>query len=211
MLKVLEGILVQSEKKRNSPNTINDPYLKWRASKRVFKAYFIHFRLLPEISFFIFLSLKIPKFRFVRKTKMEAIDSVVDPLRDFAKDSVRLVKRCHKPDRKGIYICICSCYIRFFRSVLIWIDIENFSGFEVLLMGLHGWFVMKNSPKWRSVRRLGSSLWDSLAFSWSWYSSPLTTSSSDLLRYDLNSSSIFVDLIEFYQLYWLGFLWRYFV
>ncbi|KAL9288022.1 putative protein translocase complex, SecE/Sec61-gamma subunit [Arabidopsis thaliana] len=31
---------------------------------------------------------------------MDAIDSVVDPLRDFAKDSIRLVKRCHKPDRK---------------------------------------------------------------------------------------------------------------
>uniref|UniRef100_A0A6N2NH48 Protein transport protein Sec61 subunit gamma n=1 Tax=Salix viminalis TaxID=40686 RepID=A0A6N2NH48_SALVM len=26
--------------------------------------------------------------------------SVVDPLREFAKDSVRLVKRCHKPDQK---------------------------------------------------------------------------------------------------------------
>ncbi|RRT56062.1 hypothetical protein B296_00047405 [Ensete ventricosum] len=32
---------------------------------------------------------------------MDALDSVVDPLREFAKDSVRLVKRCHKPDRKG--------------------------------------------------------------------------------------------------------------
>ncbi|CAN7039555.1 unnamed protein product [Brassica rapa subsp. trilocularis] len=32
---------------------------------------------------------------------MDAIDSVVDPLRDFAKDSIRLVKRCHKPDRKN--------------------------------------------------------------------------------------------------------------
>ncbi|ONK71451.1 uncharacterized protein A4U43_C04F8700 [Asparagus officinalis] len=31
---------------------------------------------------------------------MDAIESVVDPLRDFMKDSVRLVKRCHKPDRK---------------------------------------------------------------------------------------------------------------
>ncbi|KAJ6375371.1 hypothetical protein OIU77_000366 [Salix suchowensis] len=31
---------------------------------------------------------------------MDAIDSVVDPLRGFAKDSVRLVKRCHKPDQK---------------------------------------------------------------------------------------------------------------
>ncbi|CAN6216098.1 unnamed protein product, partial [Urochloa humidicola] len=35
-----------------------------------------------------------------RPAAMDAIDSVVDPLRDFAKDSVRLVKRCHKPDRK---------------------------------------------------------------------------------------------------------------
>ncbi|KAA8530099.1 hypothetical protein F0562_004808 [Nyssa sinensis] len=32
---------------------------------------------------------------------MDALDSVFDPLREFAKDSVRLVKRCHKPDRKG--------------------------------------------------------------------------------------------------------------
>ncbi|KAK9221904.1 hypothetical protein WN944_010335 [Citrus x changshan-huyou] len=31
---------------------------------------------------------------------MDAIDNVFDPLRDFAKDSLRLVKRCHKPDRK---------------------------------------------------------------------------------------------------------------
>lgn len=32
---------------------------------------------------------------------MDVLDSVFDPLRDFSKDSVRLVKRCHKPDRKG--------------------------------------------------------------------------------------------------------------
>ncbi|XP_048546798.1 protein transport protein Sec61 subunit gamma-like [Triticum urartu] len=31
---------------------------------------------------------------------MDAVDSVVDPLREFAEDSVRLVQRCHKPDRK---------------------------------------------------------------------------------------------------------------
>ena len=31
---------------------------------------------------------------------MDAIDQVFDPLRDFSKDSIRLVKRCHKPDRK---------------------------------------------------------------------------------------------------------------
>ncbi|KAE8797641.1 Protein transport protein Sec61 subunit gamma [Hordeum vulgare] len=32
---------------------------------------------------------------------MDAVDYVVEPLREFAKDIVRLVKRCHKPDRKG--------------------------------------------------------------------------------------------------------------
>ncbi|KAL6283805.1 hypothetical protein ACE6H2_014734 [Prunus campanulata] len=31
---------------------------------------------------------------------MDAIDSVVDPLREFSKDSIQLVQRCHKPDRK---------------------------------------------------------------------------------------------------------------
>ncbi|XP_044957248.1 protein transport protein Sec61 subunit gamma-like [Hordeum vulgare subsp. vulgare] len=31
---------------------------------------------------------------------MDVVDSVVEPLREFAKDIVRLVKRCHKPDRK---------------------------------------------------------------------------------------------------------------
>lgn len=32
---------------------------------------------------------------------MEAVDTVVRPVKDFAKDSIRLVKRCHKPDRRG--------------------------------------------------------------------------------------------------------------
>ncbi|KAL3748022.1 hypothetical protein ACJRO7_009275 [Eucalyptus globulus] len=32
---------------------------------------------------------------------MDAVDSVVDLLRDFAKDNIHLVKRCHKLDRKG--------------------------------------------------------------------------------------------------------------
>eukprot|EP00850_Spirogloea_muscicola_P013622 SM000093S24433 [mRNA] locus=s93:333194:333502:- [translate_table: standard] len=32
---------------------------------------------------------------------MDALDSVAQPMKNFAKDSIRLVKRCHKPDRKG--------------------------------------------------------------------------------------------------------------
>ncbi|RWR80045.1 protein transport protein Sec61 subunit gamma-1-like protein [Cinnamomum micranthum f. kanehirae] len=36
---------------------------------------------------------------------MDALDSVVDPLRGFAKDSARLVKRCHtNPIRKGFFV-----------------------------------------------------------------------------------------------------------
>ena len=32
---------------------------------------------------------------------MDQIVQFVDPLKQFAKDSVRLVKRCTKPDKKG--------------------------------------------------------------------------------------------------------------
>lgn len=32
--------------------------------------------------------------------RMEAVDTVVRPVKEFAKDSIRLVKRCHKPDRR---------------------------------------------------------------------------------------------------------------
>ncbi len=52
---------------------------------------------------------------------MDAIDSVVDPLREFSKDSIRLVKRCHKPDRKGIYfIHIFSIFVDF-----VWISVDR--------------------------------------------------------------------------------------
>ncbi|KAG1678398.1 hypothetical protein FOA52_015165 [Chlamydomonas sp. UWO 241] len=38
---------------------------------------------------------------------MDASDLIVKPLRDFAKSSIRLVKRCTKPDRKE-YFAVCS-------------------------------------------------------------------------------------------------------
>lgn len=31
---------------------------------------------------------------------MDTVESLAKPVREFAKDSVRLVNRCHKPDRK---------------------------------------------------------------------------------------------------------------
>ena len=83
---------------------------------------------------------------------MDAIDSVVDPLREFAKDSVRLVKRCHKPDRKGIslslYIYICGfCLdlcgsgteIRVFGAEFTKVAFRTAIGFVV--MGFVGFFV----------------------------------------------------------------------
>ena len=33
--------------------------------------------------------------------KMDQITQLVEPAKNFAKDSIRLVKRCTKPDRKG--------------------------------------------------------------------------------------------------------------
>ncbi|KAE8652379.1 hypothetical protein Csa_013907, partial [Cucumis sativus] len=49
------------------------------------------------------VSLSVPNYQnFLSSSRgTDAIDSVVDPLRAFAKDSLRLVKRCHKPDRNA--------------------------------------------------------------------------------------------------------------
>ena len=37
---------------------------------------------------------------------MEHVQNVVEPAKRFAKDSIRLVKKCTKPDRKGRIIKI---------------------------------------------------------------------------------------------------------
>lgn len=34
---------------------------------------------------------------------MDMVMQYVEPARQFAKDSIRLVKRCTKPDRKGMF------------------------------------------------------------------------------------------------------------
>lgn len=39
---------------------------------------------------------------FVVENKMDQISKLIDPSRQNAKDSLKLVKRCKKPDRKGI-------------------------------------------------------------------------------------------------------------
>ena len=39
---------------------------------------------------------------------MDVMDIVGKPVREFAKDSYRLVKRCTKPDRKGASVPPCA-------------------------------------------------------------------------------------------------------
>jgi protein transport protein SEC61 subunit gamma-like protein len=41
---------------------------------------------------------------------MDQINSYIEPAKQFAKDSYRLVQKCTKPDRKGIIFFI-SCLI----------------------------------------------------------------------------------------------------
>ncbi|XP_043725392.1 protein transport protein Sec61 subunit gamma-like [Telopea speciosissima] len=63
---------------------------------------------------------------------MDALDSVVDPLREFAKDKYRLVKHCHKPDGKEftkVTFCMAAGFIvmgfvGFFMNLIL-IPINN--------------------------------------------------------------------------------------
>lgn len=77
---------------------------------------------------------------------MDAIDSVFDPLREFAKDSTRLVKRCHKPDRKGIYgfsysiPCACTV-ILVFPFFIFWITVFWFMACSIRRI------LVQNSPR----------------------------------------------------------------
>ncbi|BFG35438.1 hypothetical protein CerSpe_217120 [Prunus speciosa] len=57
---------------------------------------------------------------------MDTIDSVVDPLRAFSKDSIRLVQRCHKPDRKE--------FIKVALRTAIGFVVMGFVGFFVKLI-----------------------------------------------------------------------------
>ncbi|VAH06260.1 unnamed protein product [Triticum turgidum subsp. durum] len=65
---------------------------------------------------------------------MDAIDSVVDPLREFAKDSVRLVKRCHKPDRKDLTLIGRAEFTKVAARMVIGFVVMGFVGFFVKLI-----------------------------------------------------------------------------
>ncbi|EMS47092.1 Protein transport protein Sec61 subunit gamma [Triticum urartu] len=65
---------------------------------------------------------------------MDAVDSVVDPLREFAKDSVRLVKRCHKPDRKDLTQIGHAEFTKVAARTVIGFVVMGFVGFFVKLI-----------------------------------------------------------------------------
>merc|ERR1711963_981814 len=63
---------------------------------------------------------------FTCNPKMDQIVQTLEPLRQFSKDSVRLVKRCTKPDRKEFQKIAVATAIRF--------AIMGFIGFFVKLI-----------------------------------------------------------------------------
>ena len=84
---------------------------------------------------------------------MDQIVQFVDPLRQFAKDSVRLVKRCTKPDKKGnilfskikafirkIYEAVCPNFI-LFHSISEFQKIAVATAIGFAIMGFIGFFV----------------------------------------------------------------------
>jgi hypothetical protein len=64
---------------------------------------------------------------------MEQIVAYVKPLKDFSKDSMRLVKRCTKPDLKGKplidFRCeMIFCWQNFKRLLLLhWLDLPSWA------------------------------------------------------------------------------------
>ena len=75
---------------------------------------------------------------------MDQVEQVFRPLQDFAKDSMRLVKRCTKPDMKGRSVRKCMCerekmsFFGFFTEFQR-IALATAIGFAV--MGFIGFFV----------------------------------------------------------------------
>ena len=95
--------------------------------------------------------------------KMDQIISAVEPLRQFSKDSLRLVKRCTKPDRKGE---------KYYKSKV--------DGFINNLYNMKGRIdqsivFFQSSRRSRQRRQSVSPSWDSSGSSWSSSTFPSTT------------------------------------
>ena len=83
------------------------------------------------------------------------MDSVVLPLKDFAKNSVRLVKRCTKPDRRG----------------MTWNSRMSSASLGVYVVSRSGTALVQSSTRYAAAQLSASWLWASSASSSSSYSS----------------------------------------
>lgn len=84
------------------------------------------------------------------------MESVLEPLKEFSKNSVRLVKRCTKPDRKGML----QINLIFFEG-LMWVFFllwYSSSYHQLKLLGL----CLQNSTRSAYRQHWGSSSWASL-------------------------------------------------
>ena len=66
---------------------------------------------------------------------MDQITNALEPCKQFAKDSMRLVKRCTKPDRKG------SSYFLLIASKILYCSIATVFILTVPFLVLNGFFL----------------------------------------------------------------------
>ncbi len=78
---------------------------------------------------------------------MDQVWAYVKPLKDFSKDSMRLVKRCTKPDIKGKFVMTWALYVSSLRHNFVCRISENSSGYSggVCHHGIH-WILCEADP-----------------------------------------------------------------
>jgi preprotein translocase subunit Sss1 len=74
---------------------------------------------------------------------MDHVQSVVEPGKKFAKDSIRLVKKCTKPDRKGLLARHFPCKLNYTPDIRIaeYQKIAFATAIGFAIMGFIGFFV----------------------------------------------------------------------
>ena len=73
---------------------------------------------------------------------MDQIIQTVEPVRQFAKDSIRLVKRCTKPDKKGNF-CLFDFFFLTWRSNKRLSFLSHFHSFKYVLSKMKYSFVKR--------------------------------------------------------------------
>jgi len=72
---------------------------------------------------------------------MDQIQQFTEPCKQFMKDSIRLVKKCTKPDRKGNFYLLSFVIIYIYDSNLEFQKIAMATAIGFAIMGFIGFFV----------------------------------------------------------------------